>query len=414
MKESARSGKGITPLMSQYNRIKAQYPDKILFFRMGDFYEMFGDDAIKAAPILNVALTSRGHMNGEKIPLAGVPYHAMDKYLVRLLAAGEKVVVVEQVEDPRLAKGVVKREVVEIITPGTATVEGVAEPTNSIYLAAIFQDDANKIGISYIDLLGGKFYLDEGAKDLMLERLRVLAPQEILYPSGGQPPPVLEDIKSSSGNRLTPFEEWNFDYKTAERELSDFFGASTLDGFGVGSYHKGLAAAGAIYRYLRETNRVHLDHVTKITLAETDDYMLLDYNTIRNLEIINNLSESSERDSLFQTINRTATPGGARRLKDNLLHPYRRLKPILYRQRGVKELYHQRDVSLNISILLKKFPDLERLAGRLGMRKLNPRQLESIRHRSALSHGSDWDNEDTPIRYFCRNAPILPAVRIAN
>jgi DNA mismatch repair protein MutS len=379
MKSSSPSGGAMTPLMRQYNKIKSQYPDKILFFRMGDFYEMFGADAVKAAPILNVALTSRGHLNGEKIPLAGVPYHAVDKYLARLLAAGEKVVVVEQVEDPRLAKGVVKREVVEILTPGTATIEGVNGDTTPLYLAALHIDDTDKVGLSYIDLFTGRFFLDEGPADKILERIRVLSPQEIIFPAPAEKNEIIYNLRRYAGSQLSSFEEWNFSYKTAVGELSEFFGVSTLDGFGVGHLKSGVAAAGAIFRYLRENNRTKLDHVTKIIVAESDRYMLLDYNTVRNLELIKNLSESIERDSLFNSINRTSTAGGARRLKENLLRPYKLLRPILYRRIGVKELYQSRDVALNLPAIMRRLPDMERLAGRLGMRKINPRQLASIR-----------------------------------
>ncbi|MEW5924254.1 MAG: DNA mismatch repair protein MutS, partial [Candidatus Zixiibacteriota bacterium] len=367
----------MTPLMNQYNKIKAQYPDKILFFRMGDFYEMFGDDAIKAAPILNIALTSRGHMNGEKIPLAGVPHHSADKYLARLLEAGEKVVIVEQTEDPRQAKGVVKREVVEILTPGTATIEGVVNETDHLYLLSLYPDGVNA-GLAYVDLLSGRFLLEESRYESAYEKIRVLSPQEVIYPQTCEEDGLVAMLKKASTIRLTEYEEWNFEYKAAVRELCDFFGVSTLDGFGIADKKYGLIAAGAIYRYLRENNRTRLDHITRLTEAQSDDYMTLDYNTIRNLELVRNLSENSEKDSLFHAANRTSTAGGARRLKENILHPYKKSEPILYRQKGVNELYHERDLAYKISQLLKKLPDLERLAGRLGMRKINPRQLASI------------------------------------
>jgi len=386
MKSRISTGGSATPLMHQYNKIKSQYPDKILFFRMGDFYEMFGDDAVKAAPILNVALTSRGVMNGEKIPLAGVPYHALDKYLPRLLAAGEKVVIVEQTEDPKQAKGVVKREVVEILTPGTATIDGVTSETSPIYLAAVYANDSKRLGLSYIDLMTGKFCLDEGYTDSVLERLKVISPKEILYPRSLETATDYDLLKMYDKRQLTGFEEWNFDHRTAERELSDFFGVSTLDGFGIGHMKLGLACAGAIFRYLRENNRTKLDHIRKIVPAESDEYMLLDYGTVRNLELVNNLSEGTERDSLFHSINRSSTAGGARKLRENLLRPYIKLQPILYRRQGVNELYRNRDSAATISQILSKLPDLERLAGRLGMRKINPRQLASIGEGLIIGH----------------------------
>lgn len=387
MKSSTSSGGSITPLMRQYYKIKSQYPDKILFFRMGDFYEMFGDDAVRAAPILDIALTSRGHQNGKKIPLAGVPHHSAEKYLAKLLAAGEKVVVVEQTEDPRQARGVVKREVIEIITPGTATVEGLVDETGYLYLASLYMDNTDRVGLSYIDLLSGKFCLDEGHEDEILERIRVLSPQEVIYPRACEKHHLISVLKDEGTKKFTAFEEWNFDHKTAVRDLCEFFGVSTLDGFGVGRKKMGLASAGAIYRYLKENNRTRLDHVTKITVAESEDYMILDYNTIRNLELLRNLSENTEKDSLFHSVNRTSTAGGARKLKENIRHPFKTLRPILYRRHGVKELYQTRDTALELPGLLKRLPDLERLAGRLGMRKINPRQLASI--RDSLGTGTE-------------------------
>ena len=386
-KKSSGNSDGLTPLMRQYHRIKSQYPDKIMFFRMGDFYEMFGDDAVKAAPILNIALTTRGQVNGEKIPLAGVPYHSADKYLARLLKAGQKVVVVEQVEDPRQARGVVKRDVVEIITPGTTTIEGSYDETDHNYLASLYPGTSDKIGLAYIDLSTGRFNIDEGNNDEILERLKVLAPNEIIYPDEGEAGEAISRLKKYGNIGLTPFESWNFDLKTAGRELADFFGVTTLDGFGVSGFKLGLVSAGAIYRYLRENHRTRLDHIKKITPAENDAFMQLDYSTIRNLELVRNLSENTEKDSLFHAVNRTCTAGGARKLKENILHPFKKLSPILYRQKGVKELYNNRDTGMELPGLLKKLPDIERLAGRLGMRRINPRQLQAL--KEGLTVGSD-------------------------
>jgi DNA mismatch repair protein MutS len=365
--------------MRQYNRIKARYPDKILFFRMGDFYEMFGDDAVKAAPILNITLTSRGHVNGEKIPLAGVPYHSADKYLARLLAAGEKVVIVEQTEDPKQAKGVVKREVIEILTPGTATIEGVVDETGYLYLAALYYERADKVGLSCIDLLSGKFMLDEGPRERILEKLHVLAPQEIIYPQNLEEDGLIKALDRGQAVRLTPFEPWNFDYRVATRELSEFFGVTSLDGFGVAGRKLGIISAGAIYRYLRENNRSRLDHVIRITPSPEDEHMLLDFNTIRNLELVKNLAENTERNSLYHSMNRTVTAAGARKLKNNLLHPYKTMRPILYRRQGVGELRGLRDTALALVENLKRLPDLERSAARVGMRKIAPRQVAAVK-----------------------------------
>lgn len=390
MNSSASARDKLTPVMRQFYDIKARYPNKILFFRMGDFYEMFDEDAVKAAPILNIALTSRGHLNGRKIPLAGVPYHSVDKYLARLLEAGEKVVIVEQVEDPKSAKGVVKRDVVEIITPGTATVESAYESSATIYLAAIYAtSDSGDCGLAVIDLTTGRFFIDEGPAERIAEAVHVLSPKEILHPDdySGE---LLNTLGSGEPKNLTSFENWNFDYRTAVRELCEFFDVSTLDGFGVGHMKNGIIAAGAIYRYLLETNRTKLDHITKILPADNAHCMVLDYNTMRNLEIAANLSDHTEKNSLFAAVNKTSTAGGSRRLKEALLHPYKSLTPILRRQRGIKELYHNRDLSTALPPVLTRLPDLARLAGRLGMRKINPRLLASL--KQGLECGNDIIN----------------------
>lgn len=376
-KKSSGKGDGLTPLMRQYYRLKDQYPDKIMFFRMGDFYEMFGDDAVKAAPILKIALTTRGQVNGEKIPLAGVPYHSAEKYLARLLKAGEKVVIVEQVEDPKTATGVVKRDVVEILTPGTATIDGAIDETDHNFLASVYAD-GEKMGLAYIDLTTGKFELDEDIPDSIMERLRVLDPHEVIIPEEKSKEGPHALIQKNERFGVTLFEGWNYDTAGARRELGEFLGVSTLDGFGISDMPLGLAAAGAIYRYLKENHRTKLDHIKKITRSENDNHMMLDYGTIRNLELIRNLSENSEKDSLFHAVNRTLTAGGARRLKDNLVRPFKRLQSILYRQNGVKELYNNRDEAAEFTPLLKKLPDLQRLAGSLGMHRINPKQLEAL------------------------------------
>ncbi len=413
MNPSASARDKLTPVMRQFYDIKARYPDKILFFRMGDFYEMFDDDAVKAAPILNIALTSRGHLNGKKIPLAGVPYHSADKYLARLLEAGEKVVIVEQIEDPKLAKGVVKRDVVEIITPGTSTVDSAYEASGTTYLAAVYVPlgDAD-CGLAAIDLTTGQFFVDEGPTDRMTESIQILSPKEILYPDDydGE---FVGLLKSGGQKGFTPFENWNFDYKTALRELCEFFGVSTLDGFGIGQTKYGITAAGAIYRYLQETNRTKLDHITKILPADNTQCMVLDYNTVRNLEISRNLSDQGEKNSLFAAVNKTSSAGGARKLRDSLLHPYKTLVPILRRQKGVKELYHNRDLAIDLPSQLSQLPDLARLAGRLGMRKINPRLLATLKEglvtgRDIIGRLSDCNSEI--IKSIVANYPDLGMV----
>jgi DNA mismatch repair protein MutS len=369
----------VTPLMRQYYTIKSEHPDKILFFRMGDFYEMFGDDAVKAAPILGIALTSRSHGNSEKIPLAGVPHHSADRYLARLLAAGERVVVVEQVEDPKTAKGLVKRDIVEILTPGTATIDNGETTIASTYLAALCRKNERTAGMAILDLGTGVFMVDEGEAEAIIERLRLLEPSEILFPSSEDKTSVAGwfGVEPDSG-RLTELDEYLFDLKTARRDLTRHFGTSTLDGFGVGDARLAVTAAGAIFRYLHENHRDQLSHITGLSRFDRTEVMTLDYNSVRNLELVKNIAHSTEEHSLFAVVNRCHTASGSRLLQRALLSPFKQREPIEARLTGVTELVKDSDLCYRIREITKSLPDLERFAGRLGIGKLNPRQMVGI------------------------------------
>ena len=373
-----------TPLMRQYQAVKAQHPDKTLFFRMGDFYEMFGDDAVKAAPILGIALTSRSHGNSERIPLAGVPYHSADRYLAKLLAAGLKVVVVEQVEDPRTAKGIVKREVVEILTPGTATIDTLDEPLRTLCLAAVYTQDEKAIGVATLDLSTGDFRIDEGSALECMERLKVAEPSEILHPDSISREFADRWLQAASRSvLLTPIEGWQFDSASAERDLNELLGTSTLEGFGIRDCRLAVAAAGAIVRYLRENHRDKLGHLNRIARFDQSDLMTLDYGTIRNLELARNLSDGGTAHTLLSVINLCHTGMGTRRLYHALTHPWRIRARIEMRLTGVAELAKNRDLAFSIREITKMLPDLEKLNGRIGIGRLNPKQAISV--RDALS-----------------------------
>jgi len=370
---------GFSPLMRQYHAIKEQHPDKILLFRMGDFYETFGDDAVLAAPILGIALTSRAHGKGERIPLAGVPYHSVDRYLAKLLSSGHKVVVVEQVEDPKTARGLVKREVVEILTPGTATVDSADSTSREPSLAAVCSDSGRNLGLALLDINTGAFLVDQGPTDRVVEKLRVMEPTEVIYPSESDSP-LLDSLRErlSSVHALTAYEPWNFDYRTACRELNDHFGTSTLDGFGVGPDRLAVTAAGAIFRYLRENHRDRLSHISRLTRITDSDHMLLDYASVRNLELVRSVVNASEENTLFSVVNRCQTVGGTRRLRQALIRPFKDKARIELRLSGVDELVRNRDLNAQIRTALKAAPDLERLVGRVGIGKLNPRQAAAL------------------------------------
>jgi DNA mismatch repair protein MutS len=371
-----------TPAMRQYHALKSQHPDKLVFFRMGDFYEMFGDDAVKGASLLGIALTSRG----DGIPLAGVPYHSVEKYLSRLMGIGEKVVIVEQVEDPKLAKGVVKREIAEILTPGTATIDIPEKLSASRWLAALSPKSAKSIGVAALDLSTGEFLVDEGEPNTIIGRLRLIEPSEILWPSDVDRDILTRGFGFTNGaKQVTAFDSWNFDISSAERDLTTHFGTTTLDGFGVASCRQGVSAAGAIFRYLKENYRQHLTHIQKLSRFHDDEFMTLDYATVRNLELVRSTSTNDEQFTLFTAINMCATAAGARRLHASLLRPFKTKARIERRLTGVSELVKRRDLAFSIRELTKTLPDLEKLVGRLGIARLNPRQALSIAGALELS-----------------------------
>lgn len=370
----------LTPLMRQYQAVKAQHPDKILLFRMGDFYEMFGDDAVKAAPILGIALTSRAHGAAERIPLAGVPYHSIDRYLARLLAKGERVVVVEQVEDPKTAKGIVKREIVEIVTPGTATIELPDQNARPICLAALYAPRGTRLGMATLDLSTGAFLIDEGEAAEIVERLRVAEPSELLYPADIERDQMASLLSvPTDWSPLAPYESWNFDLASARRDLNQHFGTATLDSFGVDHCHHGIVAAGAIFRYLKENHRDQLSHLTRLTHFERAEFMTLDYSTVRNLELVRNLADATESNTLLSVVDLCHTPAGTRRLRGNLLRPFRSKEHIERRLGAVAELVRNEDLRFRVREATKPLSDLEKLNGRLGIGRLNPRQMQAIR-----------------------------------
>lgn len=368
-----------TPAMRQYFAVKEKHPDKIIFFRMGDFYEMFGEDAEKASSLLGIALTSRAHGQGDKIPLAGVPHHQAEKYLGRLLEAGERVVVVEQVEDPKTAKGVVKREITEILTPGTApSVQKETDP-NPRWLAALMPNGSG-MGMAGLDLSTGQFLVDEGEANALVSRLKLLEPAEILIDSGDDRKGVIKEFGLSQWEKqFTSVDGWTFEFNAAQGELNRLFGTVTLDGFGVGDLKLGIGAAGAIVRYLRDTNRDKPAHINRVIRFDQLECMTLDYSTVRNLELVKGIASGTFEGSLLNEINYCVTQPGVRRLHAALLRPFRTKVRIERRLSGVSALVHDSKLRNQTRELLKELPDLERLAGRLGLRKLSPRAAGNIR-----------------------------------
>jgi DNA mismatch repair protein MutS len=370
----------ITPLMNQYFKIKSQYPDEILFFRMGDFYEMFGEDAKMASKILGIALTSRGHIKGEKIPLAGIPYHAADRYLAKLLKAGKKVVVCEQVEDPKFAKGIVKRDVVEIITPGTVTVDGVIEGASNNYLVSLTGEE-KRLGLAMIDLTTGEFKIDQGEKNKIFEKIRVLNPAEILCPETWAEEKKKELRFLIENLTLTNLETWKFDYDFAQKILTEHFKVASLDGFGCSSgsvgqdLRLGISAAGAILAYLKQTKKISLSHINRILPSIEGEQMFLDTNTIRNLELLTAMGTGEKTNTLFSLLNKTKTAMGSRLLKNWIMAPLLNVDKIKKRQDATEELFKNHDLSISLEKKINKIADLERLSGKIGYGKANPKDL---------------------------------------
>ncbi|MFQ5608524.1 MAG: DNA mismatch repair protein MutS, partial [Candidatus Zixiibacteriota bacterium] len=375
----------LTPLLRQYYSVKAKHPDKIVFFRMGDFFEMFGDDAIKAAPILGVALTRRGQAGSEDLPLCGVPHHAADKYLAKLLSAGEKVALVEQVEDPKTAKGVVKREVVEILTPGSATLDSLEESSVVSYLAAVRPGENGLVGLSYLELSTAEFRVYEAEASDIAEKLGALNPREVIVPEGVSEK-SLEQVLSGTGQRtvVSRIDGYHFDIDGGAEALRRFFKVTSLEGFGVSEQSMSIGAASAIVNYLRENHRNSLEHIRSLSQIQQSETMELDSSSIRNLELVEGLTQSAEAPTLFGAVNLTLTAPGARRLRRNLLAPFRSQETILLRQGAVEEALKRREVADSVRSLLKSLCDLERLAGRLGMRRLSPRQAQGLAQGAAL------------------------------
>lgn len=364
-----------TPMMQQYLRIKAQHQDILLFYRMGDFYELFYDDAKKAAELLDISLTARGKSGGNAIPMAGVPYHAVENYLARLVKMGQSVAIVEQVGDPATSKGPVEREVKRIVTPGTVSDEALLEDRRDNLLAAVFELNG-VFGYATLDVSSGRFAIVElnNAEALAAELQRTM-PAELLYPEGFSYGHLIDEFK---GLRRRP--EWEFDYQTALQQLNSQFDTKELSGFGVDQAKIALCAAGCIMQYAKDTQRGALPHIRSILLENHSDAVLIDAATRRNLELTVNLSGGTE-NTLASVLDRTSTAMGSRLLQRWLHRPLTDTQILLNRQNSIKSLQ-----SSDYEILqthLKQVGDIERVLARLALRSARPRDFARLRQAFA-------------------------------
>jgi len=370
-----------TPLMKQYLKIKEQYPDRLLFFRMGDFYEMFGDDAKIASEVLGITLTSRNHGKSGKIPLAGVPYHQGEKYLAGLLKAGYGVAVCEQVEDPKLAKGIVKRDVVEVLTPGSITVEGVLDEGISSFIASIIIED-DTAGIALLDYTTGEFVLDQVAKsslELTFSRYRA---SELLLPDDqeGQILGLLNNWKIP----VYKTEAFRFEKEFARDYLNQHFGTVSLDGFGVSDMTAAIGAAGALLDYVKKLKKGQADHLKSLRRASTGQEMFLDEATIANLELLKNSSGDREY-SLLWILDKCHTPMGKRTMHRRIVSPLIDKDLIEKRLTKVTAIYSDRNLNDDLTQILKEIKDLERTLSRFVAGRATPRDLMALKNSFSAS-----------------------------
>lgn len=359
-----------TPMMQQYLKLKAENPGILLFYRMGDFYELFYDDAKKASQLLDISLTKRGSSAGEPIPMAGVPYHAVEGYLAKLISLGESVAICEQIGDPALSKGPVERKVVRIVTPGTVSDELLLEDRKDNLLAALWQEKSG-YGFATLDISSGRFNVFECDNvDTMQAELQRTSPVEILYPEDFQ---SLSLIENRTGLRRRPL--WEFDLATAKQQLNLQFGTKDLIGFGVEKSDKALKAAGCLLQYVKDTQKTALPHIRSIIKQTQDKYVILDASTRRNLEITENLAGNTD-NTVAAILDKTQTAMGSRMLKRWLHSPIRDRLILSQRQNSIEELQEH---YLTIQPILKQIGDIERILARLALRSARPRDFARLR-----------------------------------
>ena len=367
-----------TPMMQQYLGIKAQHPDMLLFYRMGDFYELFFDDAEKAARLLNITLTTRGASAGAPIKMAGVPYHSAEQYLARLLKLGESVVIAEQVGDPAASKGPVERQVSRIVTPGTLTDSGLLDETRDTLILALAPGgklDAATLGVAWLNLAAGRFQVSETSPAALPALLARVRPAEILAPDD-----FMLEGSPCAVRRLAP---WQFDAAAAETRLAQQFGSRDLAGFGVADLPLAIAAAGALLDYIQTTQRTALPHIQAIRAERDSDYVQLDAATRRNLELTETL-RGEAAPTLLSVLDTTATGMGTRLLRHWLHHPLRDREILMRRRDAIGVLAALPEAAVSLNRLLKGCADVERISGRIALKNARPRDLSGLRDTLAL------------------------------
>ncbi|MEJ7912329.1 MAG: DNA mismatch repair protein MutS, partial [Chitinophagaceae bacterium] len=365
----SKSPSSETPMMEQHKAIKAKYPDAILLFRVGDFYETFGPDAIITAQVLGITLTRRNNGTAAHNELAGFPHHSLDTYLHKLVKAGYRVAICDQLEDPKSVKGIVKRGVTEMVTPGTATNDKLLDLASNNFLAAVhFSGD--QYGLAFLDISTGEFFTAEGDREYADKLLSGFKPAEVIFQRHNQ-----RKFKEEFGVKFYTYtlDEWIFTEQYAGELLLKQFNTHSLKGFGIEGFSNGLIAAGAVLHYLRDTEHPNLQHITSVQRLEQNDYLWMDRFTIRNLELLNSASEGGA--TLLKTLDHTTTPMGARLLKRWIVFPLKDITPISERLDVVEHLILQTDRRGKLVHAMRQCGDLERLVSKVPLKKINPREV---------------------------------------
>jgi DNA mismatch repair protein MutS len=386
-----------TPLMKQYYAVKSKHPDAILLFRVGDFYETFGEDAIRTSEILGITLTRRANGSASFVELAGFPYHALDTYLPRLVRAGQRVAICEQLEDPKLAKKIVKRGIIELVTPGVLLNENVLNHKENNFLAAVHID--KKIaGAAFLDISTGEFLVSEGTIEYIDQMLNNLQPKEVLYEKKKK-----DLFLESFGTKFYTFklDDWIFTPEAANDRLLKQFETSSLKGFGIQNLSYGIIAAGAILYYLDITQHEQLGHIIRLSRIEEEKYVWLDKFTIRNLELFHSPYEGAK--TLIDVMDRTISPMGGRLLKRWISLPLKDIQPVNERLDIVQHLVEKSPFRDEISGLLRQIGDLERLVSKVAVNRINPREVVQL--KKALK-------AIEPIKALCCNSGCTPLVQI--
>ena len=360
-----------TPLMAQYNSIKAKYPDAVLLFRVGDFYETFGQDAVRTSQILGIVLTKRNN-GGSHTELAGFPHHSLNSYLPKLVRAGLRVAICDQLEDPKMTKGIVKRGVTELVTPGVTFNEQILTTKENNFLLSIHREK-EKYGMALVDISTGEFLVSEGNSDKLMHIIHTFSPSEIIYQRKTELPNRIKDRNSFA------LEDWAYQYPFAYEKLTNHFKTKSLKGYGIEEFPLAITAAGAIFAYLVEdTHHTLIQHITKIQNIPQDDYLMMDGFTLRNLEIIH--SNHSEGKSLLDIIDRTTTPMGGRLLRRRMILPLKSVNEINRRLSLIEFFNKEENLKYNIHDLLKSISDLDRLLGKLAAERISPKELGNFRN----------------------------------